>query len=641
MKGTETMRDGFIKVAAGTPEVRVADVTYNRESILRLIKEAERKDVKILALPELCITGYSCADLFQHDALLATAEKGLAEILSATSDVDLLFAVGLPVRFAGKIYNCAAVCCSGELLALVPKTFMPNYNGFSETRWFTPADASGKMTCFAGRKTYFGRDVLFNCTGIPQLCVGAEICEDFWATVPPSSELAKAGATIILNLSSSYETPERADYRRELVKSQSARSICGYIYACSGEGESSTDLVYAGHNLIAENGVILNENSFEVGLVISELDISSLCFERRRINTYPTAANSEIVRRAFILQQGETKLTRKVNPLPFIPQDDRKRLEYSNEIIRIAALGLKKRMKHIGTEKLVVGVSGGLDSTLAMLISAKALDMLGLERNNLIAVTMPCFGTTSRTRENAEKLADQLGADFRTVDITASVRQHFLDINHDETNRDVVYENSQARERTQVLMDIANCCGALVVGTGDMSELALGWTTYNGDHMSMYSVNSGMPKTLVRQLVGFCADTAETGEFKSVLNDILSTPVSPELLPASEGDIDQKTEELIGPYELHDFFLYYFVRWGCRPKKVLRLAEYAFNGVYDRKIILKWLRIFVRRFFTQQFKRSCLPDGPKVGALSLSPRSDWHMPSDAVYRLWLSELEGL
>lgn len=635
------MIDGYIKVAAGTPKIRVADVNFNRESILRLINEAAAKEVKILALPELCLTGYSCADLFEHDTLLVAAERGLAHILSATVDVDMLFALGLPVRFAGKLYNCAAVCCSGELLALVPKTFIPNYDAYSETRWFTGADDNGEKMFFAGRETYFGRNILFCCDGIPGLCVGAEICEDLWAVIPPSSALANAGATIILNLSASYEAVGRADYRRELLKSQSARSICGYVYACAGDGESSTDLVFAGHDIIAENGTILSENRFETGLIISELDISRLCFERRRISTYPSAVNNNTVRKSFILQQSETKLTRTINPSPFIPQDDEKRLELCDEVIRIAALGLKKRMEHTNTEKLVLGVSGGLDSTLAMLISAKSLDMLGLNRKNLMAVTMPCFGTTPRTRGNAEILAEQLGADFKIVGISSAVRQHFADIGHNESNRNVVYENAQARERTQVLMDIANGCGALVIGTGDMSELALGWATYNGDHMSMYGVNSGIPKTLVRHLLGFCADTAKTEQLKMVLNDILSTPVSPELLPASEGNISQKTEELVGPYELHDFFLYYFVRWGCSPKKVLRLAEYAFAGIYDHNTILKWLSTFIGRFFAQQFKRSCLPDGPKVGTLSLSPRGDWRMPSDAVCRLWLDELEKL
>ncbi len=635
------MTDGFIKVAAGTPKIRVADVSYNRDSILALIKKAGGKGVKILTLPELCLSGYTCADLFEQDVLLSGAEEGLAQILSATADTDMLFALGLPVRSGGKLYDCAAVCCSGELLALVPKTSLRDCGGLSETRWFTASDCTGKMMSFAGRETYFGRDVLFNCSDLPELCVGVEICEDIGAAVPPSSALALAGATLILNLSASGETAGRADYRRELVKNQSARLVCGYVFADAGDGESTTDTVFCGHDLIAENGGLLAESRFDTGLVISELDIGRLIFERRRIAFCRSSDNSGIVRKSFNLQKSETELTREINPLPFIPQDSEKRAERCGEVLRIAALGLKKRLEHTHTEKLVLGVSGGLDSTLAMLISTRALDMLGLERENLIAVTMPCFGTTPRTRGNAEKLTSLLGAQLKTVEISAAVRQHFADIGHDENDRNVVYENSQARERTQVLMDIANGCGALVVGTGDMSELALGWATYNGDHMSMYGVNSGIPKTLVRHLVAYCADTAESGELKAVLTDVLETPVSPELLPAFEDDISQRTEELVGPYELHDFFLYYFVRWGFRPKKVLRLAEYAFAGVYGRETILKWLRIFISRFFSQQFKRSCLPDGPKVGTLSLSPRGDWHMPSDAVCRLWLEELGGL
>lgn len=633
------MTDGFIKVAAGTPNIRVADVSYNCESILALIKEAEDKGIKLLALPELCITGYTCADLFEHDSLLAAAEESLRHILSSTADTDMLFTLGLPVRFGGKLYNCAAVCCSGELLGMVPKTFVPNHDGFSETRWFTASDSTGEMMSFAGHETWFGRNMLFCCSVIPELCIGVEICEDLFAVVPPSCTLALAGATLIMNLSASCETAGSADCNREMVKSQSARLVCGYILAGAGEGESTTDMVFAGHDLIAENGVILSEKRFDTGLIISELDITRLCFERRRINFYSAATDNGIIRRSFKLQQSETKLTRKIDPLPFIPQDAEKHTEHCNDIFRIAALGLKKRMEHTHTQKLIVGVSGGLDSTLAMLISVKALDMLGLERENLIAVTMPCFGTTSRTRGNAEMLAEQLGAQLETVDISSAVRQHFTDIGHDENNKSVVYENAQARERTQVLMDIANGCGALVVGTGDMSELALGWATFNGDHMSMYGVNSGIPKTLVRHLVGFCADTAETDKLANVLTDILATPVSPELLPASEDGIIQKTEELVGPYELHDFFLYYFVRCGCKPKKVLRLAENAFSGVYERDTILKWLRIFISRFFTQQFKRNCMPDGPKVGTLSLSPRGSLNMPSDAVCRLWIDELE--
>lgn len=634
------MRDGFIKVAAGTPKIRVADVRYNCDSVLGLINDAAKEGVKILALPELCLTGYTCSDLFEHEAMLSAAEDALRHILSDTEGVDMLFTLGLPVKYGGKLFNCAAVCCHGELLALVPKTFLPNYGEFYEQRWFVSGGAGGSFR-FAGRATYFGSNVIFNCADIPELCVGVEICEDLWAPVPPSSALALAGATLILNLSASDETAAKASYRRELVSGQSARLICGYVYADAGDGESTTDMVFAGHDIIAENGELLAENRFKTGLTVSEIDLGKLSFERMRINSFPPAFDDDMVGVSFSLALDATALTRKISPAPFVPRDAERRAERCNEIFTIAALGLKKRMEHTGAKKLVVGVSGGLDSTLALLISARAMDLLGIERGNILAVTMPCFGTTVRTRSNAEKLADELGATLKTVDISAAVRQHFADIGHDESDRNVVYENSQARERTQVIMDIANGCGGLVVGTGDMSELALGWATYNGDHMSMYGVNAGIPKTLVRHLVGYCADTADSPELASVLRDILDTPVSPELLPAEGGDISQKTEELVGPYELHDFFLYYFVRWGYQPKKVLRLAEHAFDGVYDRDTILKWLRVFIKRFFAQQFKRSCLPDGPKVGTLSLSPRGDLRMPSDAVCSLWLEQLEDL
>ncbi len=634
------MKDGFIKVAAATPQIKVADVEYNRDGVLALIDDAANKGVKLLALPELCLTGYTCADLFEHEVLLTAAENALSDILSATEKTDMLFAVGLPVRYAGKLFNCAAVCCRGELLGLVPKTHIPNYGEFYELRWFTPAPREGDFLEFAGQETWFGSNALFDCETLSGLCVGVEICEDLWSTCPPSIKLCENGATVILNMSASDETAAKAEYRRSLVSGQSARLICGYIYADAGDGESTTDMVFSGHNLIAENGALLAEKRFATGLTVSELDIKRLNFDRKRINSYP-AAETNTVRTGFSLDLCNTALTRKICSAPFVPQDAEKRTERCSEIFTIAALGLKKRMEHTGAKKLVVGVSGGLDSTLAMLISSTALDMLALSHDNLIAITMPCFGTTDRTRTNAEKLAGELGATLKTVEITKSVRQHFEDIGHDEEDQNVVYENSQARERTQVLMDYANEQGALVVGTGDMSELALGWATYNGDHMSMYGVNAGIPKTLVRHLVRYCADTAKTPALEAVLLDILSTPVSPELLPAEKGDISQKTEELVGPYELHDFFLYYLIRWGCEPRKVLRLAEYAFAGEYDRETIIKWLRTFIRRFFAQQFKRSCLPDGPKVGTLSLSPRGDWRMPSDAAAKLWLAELENI
>ena len=635
------MKDGFVKVAAGTPLIRVADCEYNRISILSTIKEAAKQDVKILALPEMCITGYTCSDLFLQRALTLCAEDTLSHILANTSNVDMLFTVGLPVLFNGKLYNCAAVCCKGELLALVPKMYLPNYGEFYEKRWFTEGSNEGCPLSFAGRETYFGSNVLFECTSMPGLCVGVELCEDLWAAVPPSSALAQAGATVILNLSASDEIASKDAYRRNLVAGQSGRLICGYVYADAGEGESTTDMVFAGHNLIAENGVLLSESRFETGLIVSELDISYLSYERMRISTFRPVNDSRFAIIEFSLIPRSTKLSRDISSTPFVPHNLNERLLRCEEIFRLAALGLKKRMEHTGAKNLVIGISGGLDSTLAMLISARVMDMLGLPREGIIAVSMPCFGTTERTKGNSEILADELHASRRTINITAAVRQHFADIGHDENELSVVYENSQARERTQVLMDIANGCGAFVVGTGDMSELALGWATYNGDHISNYGVNSGIPKTLVRYLVDYCAEIAETPALASVLRDILATPVSPELLPAQDGDISQKTEELVGPYELHDFFLYHMIRRGCEPKKVLRLADYAFNGVYDHETIVKWLGTFIRRFFTQQFKRNCLPDGPKVGTLSLSPRGDLKMPSDAVCDLWLKQLENL
>ncbi len=635
------MRDGFIKIAAGTPKIRVADCEYNKNSVLTIIKQASDSGIKLLCLPELCLTGYTCGDLFLQDTLLNAAETELRSLLANTAELDLLFTVGLPVKYRGKLFNCAAVCCHGNLLALVPKTHVPNYGEFYELRWFSPSFEENLPLSFAGRETFMGKGLVFRCKTMSELCIGVEICEDLWSVSPPSEQLAQNGANVILNLSASDEVAAKSSYRESLVSGQSARLVCGYVYADAGEGESTTDMVFGAHNIIAENGNTLSKSRFDVGLTVSELDIRRLCFERRRINTFSSEYDCCYTSVYFELDCVKTALTREVSSAPFVPANADRRAERCDEIYRIAALGLKKRMEHSCSEKLVLGVSGGLDSTLAMLIAARTLDMQGLPRENLIAVTMPGFGTTNRTRGNAEILADELSATLRTVPIADAVKQHFTDIGHDEKIRNVVYENAQARERTQVLMDIANGCGALVVGTGDMSELALGWATYNGDHMSMYGVNAGIPKTLVRHLVDFCSKTAESPQLAKVLQDILNTPVSPELLPAENGDISQKTEELVGPYELHDFFLYYLIRWGCEPKKVLRLAEYAFDGVYDRETILKWLKVFIRRFFNQQFKRSCLPDGPKVGTLSLSPRGDLRMPSDAVSDLWLAQLETL
>ncbi|MCI8698277.1 MAG: NAD(+) synthase [Oscillospiraceae bacterium] len=640
------MRDGFIKVAAGTPKIRVADCDYNAGQIIALMKEAAAQGVKVLALPELCLTGYTCGDLFLQPTLLDGAERALERILEETKELDLLTALGMPVR-NNKLYNCAVVIHKGIILGLVPKTHIPNYGEFYEARWFTPGGSVDNYAAdLCGQRPLMWGGQSFDCN-VPDLVIGVEICEDLWAAEPPSSAQAKHGATIILNLSASDEVAGKADYRRALVTGQSARCICGYVYADAGEGESSTDLVFSGHNMIAENGTLLAEKRFSIGLTISEIDVQRLAYERRRINTFPgecanvndgTFSYSSIP--DTLVEPCETNLTRPVSPAPFIPSDDSRRAERCEEILTIAALGLKKRLEHTNASCAVVGLSGGLDSTLAILITAKAFDLLGRDRKGILAVTMPCFGTTKRTRSNAEILARELGADFREVNIGKAVEQHFADIGQSMDDHSVTFENAQARERTQVLMDLANQRGGLVIGTGDLSELALGWATYNGDHMSMYAVNASIPKTLVRHLTAWEADRLG-GAIGAVLRDILDTPVSPELLPPRDGEIAQITEDLVGPYELHDFYLYYAIRWGFPPRKVLRLAARAFEGRFDRETLLKWLKNFYRRFFSQQFKRSCLPDGPKVGSVALSPRGDWKMPSDAAARLWLDELEGL
>ncbi len=635
------MRDGFVKVAAGTPKIRVADCGYNADQIISLMKEAAAQGVKVLALPELCITGYTCGDLFLQSTLLDGAERALGRILDETMELDIVTALGLPVKYQNKLYNCAAVIQKGAVLALTPKTNIPNYGEFYEARWFSVLTETfdGREFQLAGLPVRMAARPLVECGTVPGLVIGVEICEDLWAPVPPSVRLAAEGATLILNLSASDEVAGKADYRRSLVAGQSARCLCGYVYADAGEGESSTDLVFAGHNMIAENGVMLAEQRFGTGLTVSEIDVGRLSHERRRMNTF-TDGSDEAVTINFNLSLGDTALTRPVSPTPFIPADVEHRGERCEEILTIAALGLKKRLEHTNSSCAVVGLSGGLDSTLAVLITVKAFDLLGRDRKGILAVTMPCFGTTKRTRSNAEILARELGADFREVNIGKAVEQHFADIGQSMEDQSVTFENAQARERTQVLMDLANQRGGLVIGTGDLSELALGWATYNGDHMSMYAVNASIPKTLVRHLVAWEADRLG-GRIGEVLRDILDTPVSPELLPPKDGEIAQKTEDLVGPYELHDFYLYYAIRWGFPPRKVLRLAQRAFDGRYERDTLLKWLKNFYRRFFSQQFKRSCLPDGPKVGSVALSPRGDWRMPSDAVAKLWLDELEGL
>ena len=637
------MRDGFVKAAAGTPKIRVADCEYNAGQIIALMEEAAAQGVKVLALPELCVTGYTCGDLFLQPTLLDGAERALARILEETRGLDMLTALGLPVRCQNKLYNCAAIIQKGAILALAPKTHIPNYGEFYEARWFaSPSETlNGCEFELARLPVRMATHPLVECGTVPGLVIGVEICEDLWAPAPPSVRLAAEGATLILNLSASDEVAGKADYRRQLVTSQSGRLVCGYIYADAGEGESSTDLVFTGHNMIAENGTLLAEGRFSTGLTISEIDVQRLTYERQRMNTYASPPGDVYTFSDYCkFEREETALTRPVSPTPFIPADTGAREQRCEEILTIAALGLKKRLEHTNAACAVVGLSGGLDSTLAILIAAKAFDLLGRDRQGILAVTMPCFGTTRRTRSNAELLARELGAEFMEVNIGAAVERHFADIGQSMDDHSVTFENAQARERTQVLMDLANQRGGLVIGTGDLSELALGWATYNGDHMSMYAVNASIPKTLVRHLVAWEAQR-RGGPIGEVLRDILDTPVSPELLPPKDGEIAQKTEDLVGPYELHDFFLYYAVRWGFPPRKVLRLAACAFGGRYDREALLKWLKNFYRRFFSQQFKRSCLPDGPKVGSVALSPRGDWRMPSDAVAKLWLDELECL
>ncbi len=638
------MKDGFIKVAAGVPKIRVADPRYNAEQIFTLMREADRQGVRVLCLPELCLTGYTCGDLFLQDTLLKGAEEGLATVLEATKNLDMVTALGLPLKYKNNLYNCAAIIHQGNILGLVPKIHVPNYGEFYEGRWFTSGrGVSEPFLSLCGQETTLDADSLFFCETMPNLVIGAEICEDLWTIEPPSFRLAAAGATLILNLSASDETAGKSLYRRNLVANQSARCVCGYVYASAGEGESTTDMVFAGHSIVMEDGALLAQRKFSTGLTISEIDVDKLSYERRRRNTFPYVESEYSTQHSFSLECAETPLTRSVSPSPFFPQDEAEQAELCEEVLKIAALGLKKRLEHTGAKTAVIGLSGGLDSTLAILITGVAMKLLDRPTSDIIAVTMPCFGTTRRTRSNAELLSERMGATLKTVDISAAVKQHFADIGQSMENTDVTFENAQARERTQVLMDIANQTGGLVIGTGDLSELALGWCTYNGDHMSMYAVNAGIPKTLVRHLVAYVAgDKAqEDGALSQVLEDILDTPVSPELLPAVAGEISQKTENIVGPYELHDFFLYYVIRWAFPPKKILRLAEQAFGRTYDRSTLLKWLRSFYRRFFSQQFKRSCLPDGPKVGSLALSPRGDWRMPSDAVANLWLEELEGL
>ncbi len=636
------MKDGFVKVAAATPDIRVADVAYNQGKICEVIDEAQRNHAKIVVFPELCITGYTCSDLFLQDILLREAKQALLQIAAYTKDKDMLVFVGTPLMQDGKLYNVAAALNHGEILGFTTKTFLPNYGEFYEMRQFTPGPKEAKWILFEGKQIPFGPQLLFCEEHMENLVISAEICEDLWAPDPPSNEAATAGATVIVNCSASTETIGKDSYRRDLVRGQSARLIAGYVYANAGEGESTTDLVFGGHNIIAENGATLAESGrFENQVIYSEIDVFRLAGERRKNTTFQPENGRSLIRVPFSVTEEETSLTRTFPQRPFVPQDDRERERRCEEILTIQAMGLKKRLVHTHANSAVVGISGGLDSTLALLVTAKAFDMIGRDRSEILSVTMPCFGTTDRTYQNACRMARQLGTTLREVPIADAVNIHFRDIGHDPENHDVTYENGQARERTQVLMDLANETGGMVIGTGDMSELALGWATYNGDHMSMYGVNASVPKTLVRHLVKYAADETDDTELQQVLYDVLDTPVSPELLPPKDGDIAQKTEDLVGPYELHDFFLYYMIRFGFGPGKIYRLAKETFAGNYENETILKWLKTFYRRFFAQQFKRSCLPDGPKVGTVALSPRGDWRMPSDACAAVWMQEIEKL
>ena len=638
------MKQGFIKTAAGSVGITVADTSSNAGRITERISEADRSGVNLLVLPELCLTGYTCGDLFLSDALLDSVEPSLEKICADTAGAYPVTVLGLPFRYLGKLFNCAAVIHGGRILGLVPKTYIPGYGEFYEARQFSSGKSLGddvRTVKLCGQDVPFGNGIVFRHEALRDYSFGIEICEDLWVPCPPCERLTASGANIICNPSASDEVIGKEGYRRLLVSSTSARLACGYVYSNAAPSESTQDMVFSNHHIIAENGTLLAENRpfEENGLIVSEIDVARLTHERHRITTYDVVPGGyEVI---FPQEIRETELTRHFDRNPFVPPHDAQINERAGAILRIQSYGLKKRLEHARAKTAVIGISGGLDSTLALLVAVRAMDILGRDRHDIKAVTMPCFGTTKRTKSNAVRLCEELGVSVSEVNITAAVRQHFADIGHDESILDVTYENCQARERTQVLMDIANKTGGLVIGTGDLSELALGWATYNGDHMSMYGVNTSVPKTLVRYIVRYEAEKSG-GTLAGVLYDILDTPVSPELLPAKEnGEIAQKTEDLVGPYELHDFFLYHMMRFGSSPAKIFRLAKYAYAGAYTDDTILHWLKTFVRRFFIQQFKRSCMPDGPKVGTVTLSPRGDLRMPSDASFAVWMKELDSL
>lgn len=640
------MKFGFVKSTCISPSVKLADCEENSKRIIEAMRTASRDGIQLAVFPELCITGYTCGDLFFQRTLLEEAEAALLKIADATSGLNLAAVVGLPLQVYGKIYNCAAVVANGKVLGIVPKTYLPNFAEFYEKRHFQRApETNDWIDIGQDGPVPFGTDILFTCEDMPDFVLGIEICEDLWSPCPPSTRLAMAGATVIVNPSASDETVGKAEYRRELIKNQSARLLCAYLYSSAAYGESTQDMTFAGHSLIAEDGTLLAERGpFQNRECVSEIDVDKLTLERSRNTTFEPDKPVEMERVSFHLDLVDNKLTRYLSQTPFVPTSKAKRAERCELIFNIQSRGLATRLDVISAKTAVIGISGGLDSCLALLVAVRAMKQLNRPASDVLAVTMPCFGTTKRTRSNAEILCDRLGVTFKEVDITNTVRSHFADIGQSETDYSVTFENGQARVRTLELMDIANKTGGIVVGTGDLSELALGWATYNGDHMSMYGVNTGVPKTLVRHMVRYAADISKDKELSDVLIDILETPVSPELLPAKEnGEISQQTEKLVGPYELHDFYLYYVLRFGFTPKKIFHLAQAAFadREEYTDEVLLHWLRNFYWRFFAQQFKRSCLPDGPKVGSVTLSPRGDWRMPTDASVRMWLDEVKEL
>ncbi len=634
------MIDGFIRTAAVTPLIKVADIKFNTEEIIKNIFAACENDAKIIVFPELSITGYTCHDLFLQDILIKKAEEALEEILKQTSDTDAIIFIGFPFEYECKLYNTAVIIKSGRIIAIVPKTNLPEYGEFYETRHFAKGSGCPKKVTLCGQRVLFGSNILIKCKNIPELVLACEICEDVWVPDTPSTHHALNGATVIANLSASDSLVCKDLYRKNLLSLTSARLVAGYIYAGAGYGESTQDLVYGGHSLIFENGNLISERlDFENGILYGEIDVKRLAHDRRKMNTFNSETGEEYMVSEFEYKEiNEILLNRKFDRMPFVPQEESEKHLRCKNILTIQAEGLKKRLEHLNCRHVFVGISGGLDSTLALLVCAEAFDKLNISRKNIHAVTMPCFGTTDRTHNNAVMLSDCFDTDLIEIDIKASVTQHFKDIRQDENTFDVTYENGQARERTKVLMDLANKMNGIVVGTGDMSELALGFATYNGDHMSMYAVNVGVPKTLVRHLVRFYADTCGNKMCSEVLYDVLNTPVSPELLPPKDDNISQITEDIVGPYVLHDFFLYHMLRNGYEPSKIMRIAKIAFNDTYAEDEIKKWLKMFIKRFFSQQFKRSCIPDGPKVGSVALSPRGDLRMPSDAVAALWLSDL---